>query len=70
MNQTPRQPRRAKPAIEEASTTRGAGKTVSEAIGRQLRAIYDEVLSEPVPKDLSDLVRRLEKAPSAPRKRK
>ena len=36
-----------------------ADKTVAEAIGRQLRAVYDQTLSEPVPPELSDLIRRL-----------
>lgn len=36
-------------------------QTVTEAIGRQLKSAYDEVLTEPVPQELSDLVARLAK---------
>lgn len=38
---------------------RPADPTVSAAIGSRLRAVYDEVLTEPVPKELADLVARL-----------
>lgn len=32
---------------------------VAAAIGQKLRTMYDGMLSEPVPSDLADLVRRL-----------
>lgn len=33
--------------------------TIAAAIGKKLRSMYDEMLAEPVPSDLSDLVKRL-----------
>jgi hypothetical protein len=41
---------------------RRAGKSdplVAAAIGQKLRTMYDDMLSEPVPSDLAELVRRL-----------
>ncbi len=35
------------------------GREVQARIGQQLRAMYDEVVSEGVPQHISDLVRRL-----------
>ena len=33
-------------------------------IGKQLRRVYDEALSEPLPEDLMSLLRRIDKTPS------
>ncbi len=41
---------------------RRSGRTdpvIAAAIGQKLRSMYDGMLSEPVPPDLADLVRRL-----------
>ncbi|MCW5714831.1 MAG: hypothetical protein KIT43_10005 [Bauldia sp.] len=49
-----------KPKGEKAA--RRSGRTdplVAAAIGQKLRTMYDGLLSEPVPADLADLVRRL-----------
>lgn len=37
----------------------GNQRQVSDAVGRRLRALYDDALNEPVPSDLSKLVERL-----------
>lgn len=39
--------------------TRRTDPVVAAAIGQKLRTMYDGMLSEPVPSDLADLVRRL-----------
>lgn len=39
-------------------------RSVSDAIGRQLQSLYDDVLREPVPAELSELVERLAKEAS------
>lgn len=38
----------------------GPDPVVEEAIGRQLRKLYDEVASEPVPDRFAELLRQLE----------
>jgi hypothetical protein len=58
--------------MDEGERKQGAGKAsrpakartpadpvVSAAIGRQLKSLYDGVLTEPVPDALSELVKRL-----------
>jgi len=40
------------------------GPDLQHHIGRQLRSLYDEVLKEPVPDRLRDLLHRLEQKPS------
>jgi hypothetical protein len=35
--------------------------SIADAVGEKLRTVYGDVLSEPVPAELSDLVRRLAK---------
>lgn len=39
---------------------RGPDPVVDEAIGRQLRKLYDDVASEPVPDRFAELLRQLE----------
>ncbi len=39
-------------------------RSVSDAIAHQLKSVYDEVLSEPVPPELSALVEKLSKEAS------
>ncbi|MGD9740115.1 MAG: NepR family anti-sigma factor [Bauldia sp.] len=53
---TERPPRR---QLKTKGDKRRADPAVSAAIGSKLRAVYDEVLSEPVPQGLADLVKRL-----------
>ena len=49
-----------KPKGEKAERrTRRTDPVVAAAIGQKLRTMYDGLLSEPVPSDLADLVRRL-----------
>jgi hypothetical protein len=40
------------------------GPDLQAHIGRQLRSLYDEVLKEPVPDRLRDLLQQLEQKPS------
>jgi hypothetical protein len=40
------------------------GPDLQAYIGRQLRSLYDEVLSEPMPDRLCELLQRLEHKPS------
>jgi aromatic ring-cleaving dioxygenase len=47
-----------KPAIHRRSEVR-LGREVQARIGQQLRAMYDEVVSQGVPQHIADLVRRL-----------
>ena len=47
-----------KPATHRKGEVR-LGREVQARIGAQLRAMYDEVVKEGVPKHISDLVRRL-----------
>jgi hypothetical protein len=39
------------------------GPDLQAHIGRQLRSLYDEVLKEPVPDRLRDLLQKLDQAP-------
>jgi len=63
----PSAPKEDKPEIRDAMgrtvTQRKSevrlGREVQARIGQQLRAMYDEVVSEGVPQHISDLVRRL-----------
>ncbi len=48
-----------KPPQQEPRTSKTANDAISKAIGRQLRAVYDEALNEPIPSELSELVNRL-----------
>lgn len=49
-----------KPKVEKAERrSRRTDPAVAAAIGQKLRTMYDGMLSEPVPSDLADLVRRL-----------
>jgi len=48
----------ARPVTQRKSEVR-LGREVQARIGQQLRAMYDEVVSEGVPQHISDLVRRL-----------
>ncbi len=47
-----------RPVTQRKSEVR-LGREVQARIGQQLRAMYDEVVSEGVPQHISDLVRRL-----------
>jgi hypothetical protein len=47
-----------RPATQRKSEVR-LGREVQARIGQQLRAMYDEVVSEGVPQRIADLVRRL-----------
>jgi Anti-sigma factor NepR len=47
-----------KPATHRRSEVR-LGREVQARIGQQLRAMYDEVVSEGVPSHIADLLRRL-----------
>lgn len=47
-----------RPATQRKSEVR-LGREVQARIGQQLRAMYDEVVSEGVPQHISDLIRRL-----------
>jgi len=61
--------------MEKRSKTPTAGPRASEKvkrpkdsskgdwIGRQLRRVYDEALSEPLPEDLMSLLRSIDKTP-------
>jgi hypothetical protein len=40
------------------------GPDLQQHIGRQLRSLYDEVLKEPVPDRLRDLLLKLEQKPT------
>jgi len=42
------------------------GPDLQAHIGRQLRSMYDEVLKEPVPDRLRDLLQQLEQKPTKP----
>ena len=48
------------PAVKAAKL----GPDLQAHIGRQLRSMYDEVLKEPVPDRLRDLLQQLEQKPS------
>lgn len=49
-----------KPKGEKAPRRTGkSDPLVAAAIGQKLRTMYDDMLSEPVPSDLAELVRRL-----------
>jgi hypothetical protein len=48
---------------EQAGRTRKRAVNVKDHIGRQLRAIYDEVASQPVPDRFMDLLNRLDVKP-------
>jgi hypothetical protein len=48
-----------RPVTQRKSEVR-LGREVQARIGQQLRAMYDEVVSEGVPQHISDLVRRLD----------
>lgn len=56
-----------KPKADKAAARRSgrADPLVAAAIGQKLRTMYDGMLSEPVPSDLADLVRRLSGEPDA-----
>lgn len=47
-----------RPVTQRKSEVR-LGREVQARIGQQLRAMYDEVVSEGVPEHISDLIRRL-----------
>jgi len=47
-----------RPATQRKSEVR-LGREVQARIGQQLRAMYDEVVSQGVPQHIADLVRRL-----------
>ncbi len=47
-----------KPATQRKSEVR-LGREVQARIGQQLRAMYDDVVSQGVPQHIEDLVRRL-----------
>lgn len=47
-------------ADEPAGSTRKRRPNVKDHIGRQLRALYDEVASQPVPDRFMELLNRLE----------
>jgi Anti-sigma factor NepR len=47
-----------RPATQRKSEVR-LGREVQARIGQQLRAMYDEVVGEGVPKHIDDLIRRL-----------
>ena len=51
--------RRAGNASRPAKAKTPADAAISTAIGRQLKSLYDGVLTEPVPDALSELVKRL-----------
>jgi hypothetical protein len=48
---------------EQAGRARKRAVNVKDHIGRQLRAIYDEVASQPVPDRFMDLLNRLDVKP-------
>jgi hypothetical protein len=49
-------------AAEHGGSGDGTGHTqIQDHIGRQLRAIYDDVLNQPVPDRLLDLLEKLSK---------
>jgi hypothetical protein len=47
-----------RPVTQRKSEVR-LGREVQARIGQQLRALYDDVVSEGVPQHIADLVRRL-----------
>jgi hypothetical protein len=47
-----------RPATQRKSEVR-LGREVQARIGQQLRAMYDDVVSQGVPQNIADLVRRL-----------
>ena len=47
-----------RPATQRKSEVR-LGREVQARIGQQLRAMYDDVVSQGVPQNITDLVRRL-----------
>jgi hypothetical protein len=58
MDEGERRPR-AKNASRPAKGRAPADPAIGAAIGRQLKSLYDGVLTEPVPDVLSELVKRL-----------
>jgi hypothetical protein len=58
MDERERKPR-ARNASRPAKARKPADPAISAAIARQLRSLYDGVLTEPVPDALSELVKRL-----------
>ncbi len=50
-----------KPHIAEFRTPRDGRRRVVRAIGNELRVMYTEILKEPLPRRITDLLRRLER---------
>jgi hypothetical protein len=50
----------AKPEIEKVQNEASLGRDIQSKIGEQLRAMYDDVVSQGVPDRFADLLRRLD----------
>jgi hypothetical protein len=59
MDEGERKPRGSHASRPRKSEKPAADPAISEAIGQQLKSLYDSVLTEPVPDALSDLVKKL-----------
>lgn len=53
-----------KPAIEKKLEKGGHGENLSDHIGRELRAMFDDVVAEPVPERFQQLLEELERKQS------
>jgi hypothetical protein len=49
------------PATPKAAAGQPTGAEISEQIGRELRAMFDEVVAEPVPEKFRQLLEELER---------
>jgi hypothetical protein len=62
IKQLTRRPPATPPATPNAAQSRGA--ELSEQIGRELRALFDEVVAEPVPEKFRQLLEELDRKTS------
>ena len=61
IKQLTRRPAATPPATPTAATGEPQGAEISEQIGRELRAMFDEVVAEPVPEKFRQLLEELER---------
>ena len=54
------------PCPSESPTGARIGPDIQDRLGQQLRALYDQVRSEPVPERLLDLLKRLDQTEPKP----
>ena len=54
------------PCPSEVPTEARIGPDLQDRLGQQLRALYDQVRSEPVPERLLDLLKRLDQTEPEP----